>query len=178
MHSLNCFITTSYFILIRYKIWRKWSQQVLLCADLASHRQDQRQWKWHKMVEVTDAYKQGMYGTIWENGLHVMSNVKVFATQDSQPAEHDSLHRFMWCSYGSIITIIIITTTKIVMIMMMIMIIITTCLNKDKFKLSGNDRSESKEILCQKKMGTSQWQLLINNCETSTTTDNGEIICS
>ena len=41
------------------------------------------------------------YETIWLNSLHVMTNVKVLATQDSQPAKHDSLHRSIWCSYAS-----------------------------------------------------------------------------
>ena len=37
------------------------------------------------MVEVNSAYNQGRYEKIRMNSLHVMSNVKIIATQDSLP---------------------------------------------------------------------------------------------
>ena len=36
------------------------------------------------MIEVHDAYKHGRYEEIWLNTLRVMSNIRVFATQDGQ----------------------------------------------------------------------------------------------
>ena len=60
MFSLNCFITTSNFILISWKVCQKMKPTGLLCADLVTPRQDQGQWKWYKMVEDNDAYKHGM----------------------------------------------------------------------------------------------------------------------
>ena len=47
--------------------------------------QGQGQWKWYKMVEVSDTYKHGRYEKILLNSLHVMSNHKVFVMQDSPP---------------------------------------------------------------------------------------------
>ena len=38
------------------------------------------------MVEVKDAYMHGKYKQILSNSLHIMSNVKVFATQDGRLA--------------------------------------------------------------------------------------------
>ena len=46
------------------KCARKWSQVVLLCADLVSPNLSQGQWKWYKVVEVNDAYKYGRYNTL------------------------------------------------------------------------------------------------------------------
>ena len=60
-------------------------QEGLLCADLVTSSQSQGQWKWCKMLEVNDAYYYGRYEKM-KKRLHVMSNIKVFATQDSQPA--------------------------------------------------------------------------------------------
>ena len=77
----------------------KWSQKVLLHADLVTPRQGQGQWKWYQMVEVNGAYKHGRYEKVWLNSLHVMSNDKVFATLDGQLAgqrKHDSLHISIW----------------------------------------------------------------------------------
>ena len=46
----------------------------------------------YDMVEINGAYKDGRYDKSWLNSLHVMSNIKAFATQDGQlagqPAEH------------------------------------------------------------------------------------------
>ena len=36
------------------------------------------------MVEISGAYKHGKLDEIWLKSLRVMSNVKVFATQDGQ----------------------------------------------------------------------------------------------
>ena len=46
----NCFNAISNFILIRWKVCRKWSQQLLLCAGYG-----QGHWKWYKMLEVNRA---------------------------------------------------------------------------------------------------------------------------
>ena len=40
------------------------------------------QWKWFIMVEVNGAYKHDRYKQIWSKSLHVVSNIKVFATQN------------------------------------------------------------------------------------------------
>ena len=97
MFSLNCFIATSNFIPIKWKVWEKWREKFLLRADLATLRQGQVQWKQYNMVEVNDAYKIGRYEKIWYNSLRVVSNIKVFATQNGWqngwPVEHDSIHR-------------------------------------------------------------------------------------
>ena len=57
------------------------------------------------MIEVNSAFKHGRYGKDWLKSLRVISNVKVFGTQDSRPAdrtdEQDSLHRSIRYSYGS-----------------------------------------------------------------------------
>ena len=45
------------------------------------------------MVEVNDAYNHGRCENIWLNSLHVMSNIKVFATQDRRLDKHDSSDR-------------------------------------------------------------------------------------
>ena len=57
----------------------------------------QDQWKWYKMVEVDGAHKHGRHEKMLKS-LHVITNVKVFATQDGgrmagQMDKHDSLHR-------------------------------------------------------------------------------------
>ena len=61
---------------------RKWSPDVLLCADLVTPSQGQGQWKWYNIVEVNGAYQHGSYEKICLKSLCVMSNVEVFATQD------------------------------------------------------------------------------------------------
>ena len=49
------------------------------------------QWKWDKTVEVNGAYKHDKFGNIWFEILCVMSNFKVFAMQDHQPASRTNL---------------------------------------------------------------------------------------
>ena len=39
------------------------------------------------MIDVNDAYKQGRCGKIFMKSLHVVSNIKVYATQDGWPAD-------------------------------------------------------------------------------------------
>ena len=58
-------------------------------ANLVTLKQSEGHWKWYKMVEVSGAYKHDRH----DNSLHILSNIKVFATQDGWPAEHNSLHR-------------------------------------------------------------------------------------
>ena len=58
----------------------------MLCADSVTPRQGQGQWKWYKMLEVNGAYKHDRYEKIWLRILSVMANIKVFVTQDGQPA--------------------------------------------------------------------------------------------
>ena len=43
------------------KCTRKWSQEVLVCADLVTPMQGQGQRKWYKMVRVNGAYKHGRF---------------------------------------------------------------------------------------------------------------------
>ena len=43
------------------KCGRKWSQYVLLCADLVIPRKGQHQWTWYVLVAVNGAYKHGKY---------------------------------------------------------------------------------------------------------------------
>ena len=84
--SLNCSYIISSFTLISWKVcekFKKWNQQVLLCAELATRSQGQGQWKANKIAEANGAYKHGWKETRWlKTCLLVMSKVKVFATQD------------------------------------------------------------------------------------------------
>ena len=66
------------------------------CYALTLQGQGHR--KQYKIAEVTGAYKHGRYKRIWLNSLRVMSSVKVFAMQDGQLDEHNSLHRSIWYS--------------------------------------------------------------------------------
>ena len=43
------------------KCAKKWSQQVLFCADLVTPKQGHGQWKLYKMAEVSDGYKHGRH---------------------------------------------------------------------------------------------------------------------
>ena len=56
---------------------------------------DPNQWKWYKMVEVNGASKHGRYTQILLNSLHVMSNVKVFATQDGWSASQTNMTHYI-----------------------------------------------------------------------------------
>ena len=47
------------------KCARKWSQYVLLCADLVTPKQGQGQQKWYKIVEVNGPYMHGRNEQIW-----------------------------------------------------------------------------------------------------------------
>ena len=76
----------------------------MLYADLVTPSQGQGQWKWYKMEEVNGAYKHGRYEEIWLNSLRVMSNVKLFATQDGWLARQTQLITYIQVSYGSKIT--------------------------------------------------------------------------
>ena len=68
----------------------KWSQKVLLCADLVTPRQRQGQWKWYKKVDVNGAYRYSRHDkfglreeyacNVWfEKLVRVMSKTNVFA---------------------------------------------------------------------------------------------------
>ena len=43
--------------------------------------------------EVSSGYMKGIHERSWLKSLHIMSNVKGFAMQDSHPAEHYGLHK-------------------------------------------------------------------------------------
>ena len=56
-------------------VWKKLSQQVLLCADLVTPRQGQGQWKQNTMVEVNGTNKHA--GILWTNLVeHFVNNVQ------------------------------------------------------------------------------------------------------
>ena len=74
MLSLNCFITTSISSWWDEKCARKWSQQVLLCAGIVTPRQDDSQWNWYKMVEVSDTCKHGRYEKKTKLGEQLVCN--------------------------------------------------------------------------------------------------------
>ena len=100
MLNLNCFNTTS-----DEKYARKWSEQVLLHADLVTPSQGHGHGKWYQIVEVKGVYKHGRYEKNWLKSLHIMSNVKVFAIQDSQLVGQTNMahyiHTSIYYYYGS-----------------------------------------------------------------------------
>ena len=50
-----------------------------------------RHWVVNLILRI-GAYKNGRYENIWLNTLGLMSNVEVFAMQEGQTGEYDSLH--------------------------------------------------------------------------------------
>ena len=67
MFSLNCSLTTSNFILIRWKACKKMKPIGFALSWPCDPWQGQGQQKQSKMVEVTGDYKNSMYNTTWLN---------------------------------------------------------------------------------------------------------------
>ena len=63
------------------KCARKWSQELLLCADFVIPRQGQGLWQWYKMVEVNGTYMNERSEPFWLKSLHIMSKLD-FGMQD------------------------------------------------------------------------------------------------
>ena len=57
-------------------------QQILLKSSTQKCSAAIAQPQHHGMAEVNDAYKHGRYENTWPNSLLIMSNMKVFATQE------------------------------------------------------------------------------------------------
>ena len=81
MFTLHCFITTSNYILIRWKVCKKMKPVGFVLRSPCDAWQSQGQWKQYKMVEVNVTMSMAGMKNIWLNSLHVLSNIRVFATQ-------------------------------------------------------------------------------------------------
>ena len=82
MFSLNCFNTTSDFILISWEVYEKMQKMDLLYTDLMTSGQEYDHRQWQKMVVVNGAYQHNRCERSWLKSLHIMLKAKLFATQD------------------------------------------------------------------------------------------------
>ena len=92
--SLSFFDTTFNFILISWKDQLKSVyENKMKQTGFALHwpcapqlRSSNLNWKWYALVEVSGAYEHGRYDQIRLKSVRVMSNDKVFATDNGLPA--------------------------------------------------------------------------------------------